>query len=330
MRHLDIKKTASLLLAGLMTFGLCACSAANSNPTADPNGKKLSIVATTFPEYDWVKQIAGANIDNIELTMLLDNGVDMHSFQPTAQDIVKISSCDVFIYVGGESDAWVEDALAEAVNKDMQVVNLMELLGGLAVEEEIVEGMQTEEGEGEEGESEVEYDEHVWLSLRNAQIFVTGIADAMSKADPDNMERYQTNADTYRKALSELDSKYKEAVTNATRDTILFGDRFPFRYLLDDYNINYYAAFAGCSAETEASFETIVFLSGKMDELGLKYIVVIDGSDQSIAKTIIDNTSAGGQEILVMDSMQSTKTTDGVTYVTIMSNNLEVFTKAQG
>ena len=152
----------------------------------------------------------------------------------------------------------------------------------------------------------------------------------MSKADPDNMERYQTNADTYRKALSELDSKYKEAVTNATRDTILFGDRFPFRYLLDDYNINYYAAFAGCSAETEASFETIVFLSGKMDELGLKYIVVIDGSDQSIAKTIIDNTSAGGQEILVMDSMQSTKTTDGVTYVTIMSNNLEVFTKALG
>jgi len=311
-----------------MTFGLCACSA-NTEITADPNGKKLSIVTTTFPEYDWVKQIAGANIDNIELTMLLDNGVDMHSFQPTAQDIVKISSCDIFIHVGGESDEWVEDALAEAVNQDMQVVNLMELLGGLAVEEEIVEGMQTEEGEAE-GDGEVEYDEHVWLSLHNAQIFVTGIADAMSKADPDNMERYQTNADTYNKALSELDSKYQEAVTNATRDTILFGDRFPFRYLLDDYNIKYYAAFAGCSAETEASFETIVFLSGKMDELGLKYVVVIDGSDQSIAQTIIDNTSAKNQEILVFDSMQSTKTSDGVTYVSIMSDNLEVFTKALG
>ena len=328
MIHFDFKKTASLLLAGLMTFGLCACST-NTEITADPNGKKLSIVTTTFPEYDWVKQIAGANIDNIELTMLLDNGVDMHSFQPTAQDIVKISSCDIFIHVGGESDEWVEDALAEAVNQDMQVVNLMELLGGLAVEEEIVEGMQTEEGEVE-GDGEVEYDEHVWLSLRNAQIFVTGIADAMSKADPDNMERYQTNADTYNKALSELDSKYQEAVTNATRDTILFGDRFPFRYLLDDYNIKYYAAFAGCSAETEASFETIVFLSGKMDELGLKYVVVIDGSDQSIAQTIIDNTSAKNQEILVFDSMQSTKTSDGVTYVSIMSDNLEVFTKALG
>ena len=328
MIHFDFKKTASLLIAGLMTFGLCACST-NTEITADPNGKKLSIVTTTFPEYDWVKQIAGANIDNIELTMLLDNGVDMHSFQPTAQDIVKISSCDIFIHVGGESDEWVEDALAEAVNQDMQVVNLMELLGGLAVEEEIVEGMQTEEGEVE-GDGEVEYDEHVWLSLRNAQIFVTGIADAMSKADPDNMERYQTNADTYNKALSELDSKYQEAVTNATRDTILFGDRFPFRYLLDDYNIKYYAAFAGCSAETEASFETIVFLSGKMDELGLKYVVVIDGSDQSIAQTIIDNTSAKNQEILVFDSMQSTKTSDGVTYVSIMSDNLEVFTKALG
>ena len=329
MIHFDFKKTASLLLAGLMTFGLCACST-NTEITADPNGKKLSIVTTTFPEYDWVKQIAGANIDNIELTMLLDNGVDMHSFQPTAQDIVKISSCDIFIHVGGESDEWVEDALAEAVNQDIQVVNLMELLGGLAVEEEIVEGMQTEEGEEDGGEAEVEYDEHVWLSLRNAQIFVTGIADAMSKADPDNMERYQTNADTYNKALSELDSKYQEAVTNATRDTILFGDRFPFRYLLDDYNIKYYAAFAGCSAETEASFETIVFLSGKMDELGLKYVVVIDGSDQSIAQTIIDNTSAKNQEILVFDSMQSTKTSDGVTYVSIMSDNLEVFTKALG
>jgi len=328
MIHFDFKKTSSLLLAGFMTFGLCACSA-NTEITADPNGKKLSIVTTTFPEYDWVKQIAGANIDNIELTMLLDNGVDMHSFQPTAQDIVKISSCDIFIHVGGESDEWVEDALAEAVNQDMQVVNLMELLGGLAVEEEIVEGMQTEEGEAE-GDGEVEYDEHVWLSLHNAQIFVTGIADAMSKADPDNMERYQTNADTYNKALSELDSKYQEAVTNATRDTILFGDRFPFRYLLDDYNIKYYAAFAGCSAETEASFETIVFLSGKMDELGLKYVVVIDGSDQSIAQTIIDNTSAKNQEILVFDSMQSTKTSDGVTYVSIMSDNLEVFTKALG
>ena len=328
MRHLDFKKTASLLLAGLMTFGLCACSA-NTEITVNPNGKKLSIVTTTFPAYDWAKQIAGANIDNIKLTMLLDSGVDMHSFQPSAQDIVKISSCDVFIYVGGESDEWVEDALAEAVNKDMQVVNFMELLGGLAVEEEIVEGMQTEEGDVKD-EAEPEYDEHVWLSLRNAQIFVTGIADAMSKADPDNMERYQTNADTYSKALSELDSKYREVVTNATRDTILFGDRFPFRYLLDDYDIKYYAAFAGCSAETEASFETIVFLSGKMDELGLKYIVVIDGSDQSIAKTIIDNTSAKNQEILVFDSMQSTKTTDGVTYVTIMSENLEAFTKALG
>ena len=329
MKLLNFKKTASLLIAGLMTFGLCACSAANTGATVNPDGKKLSIVTTVFPEYDWVKQIAGANISNIELTMLLDNGADMHSFQPTAQDIVKISSCDIFIYVGGESDDWVEDALAEAVNQDMQVVNLMELLGGLAVEEEVIEGMQAEDGE-DESEAEPEYDEHVWLSLRNAQIFVTGIADAMSKADPDNMDRYQTNADTYCKALAELDSKYKEAVTNAARDTILFGDRFPFRYLLDDYNINYYAAFAGCSAETEASFETIVFLSGKMDELGLKYIVVTEGSDSSIAQTIIDNTSAGGQEILVMDSMQSTKTTDGVTYVTVMSDNLEVFNKALG
>ena len=328
MKLLNLKKTASLLLAGLMTLGFCACNA-NTEITAAAGGKKLSIVTTIFPAYDWVKQISGSNIDNIDITMLLDNGVDMHSYQPTAQDIMKISSCDVFIYVGGESDEWVEDALAEAVNKDMQVVNLMDLLGNYVLEEEIVEGMQAEdEEEAEEGGEEIEYDEHVWLSIRNAQILVTGIADAMSAADPDNTDLYHSNASAYYDALSQLDTKYKEAIETSARNTVLFGDRFPFRYLIEDYYLNYYAAFAGCSAETEASFETIVFLSGKVDELDLKYVLVIDGSDSSIAQTIIDNTASKNQEILVLNSMQSTKTTDGDTYVSIMLDNLEVITKA--
>ena len=328
MKLLNLKKTASLLLAGLMTLGFCACNA-NTEITAPAGGKKLSIVTTIFPAYDWVRQIAASNTDNIDLTMLLDNGVDMHSYQPTAQDIMKISSCDVFIYVGGESDEWVEDALAEAVNKDMQVVNLMDLLGNYVLEEEIVEGMQAEDEEAaEEGEEEIEYDEHVWLSIRNAQILVTGIADAMSAADPDNTDLYHSNASAYYDALSQLDTKYKEAIETSAKNTVLFGDRFPFRYLIEDYYLNYYAAFVGCSAETEASFETIVFLSGKVDELGLNYVLVIDGSDCSIAQTIIDNTASKNQEILVLNSMQSTKTTDGDTYVSIMLDNLEVLTKA--
>ena len=321
----NLKKTASVLLAGLIALGACSCAAANTGSA----GNKLSVVTTIFPEYDWAKAIAGEKLSDIDLTLLLDNGADMHSFQPTARDIIKISSCDVFVYVGGESDEWVEDALKEAVNKDMQVVNLMDLLGGRAVEEEIVEGMQSEDVC--EDEEETEYDEHVWLSLRNAQVFVTGIADAMAKADPENAATYEANAQSYNKTLDELDGRYKDAVANGSKDTLLFADRFPFRYLVDDYDLNYYAAFAGCSAETEASFDTVIFLAAEINDLHLDYVLVIESSDQKIAQTVIDNTETNTQEILVMDSMQSTTTSDstkGVTYVSLMEKNLEVLTAA--
>ena len=321
------RKLISGLLIALMLFTVCSCSASN----AGSKDGKLKIIATIFPEYDWVRQIAGDKINDIDLTLLLDNGVDLHSFQPTAQDIIKISSCDVFVYVGGESDEWVEDALKEAVNKNMQVVNLMDVLGDNVVEEEIVEGMQAEDEEAEDCEEETEYDEHVWLSLKNTQILVNGIADAMGRADPDNAESYKANAESYNSKLKELDIRYAEAVGSGSKDTVLFGDRFPFRYLTDDYGLNYYAAFAGCSAETEASFETIIFLSGKIDELGLKAVLVIEGADHSIAKTIIENTAAKDQEILVLDSMQSRTSADsakGVTYISVMEQNLEVLKKA--
>ena len=318
-----IRRFISLMLAGLMAASMCACTATTSGSA------KLSIVTTIFPEYDWVRNIAGDNISNIDLTLLCDNGVDMHSFQPTAGDIVKISSCDVFVYVGGESDGWVEDVLKEAVNEKMQVVKLMDVIGESAVEEEIVEGMQAEEDE-DEGDGGTEYDEHVWLSLKNAQRCVLAISAAMGAADPSNNKNYYMNSISYNNTLNELDKKYEEAVNNAGRDTILFADRFPFRYLTDDYNLNYYAAFAGCSAETEASFDTVVFLAGKVDELGLTAVITIDSGDQAIAKTIIENTSSKDQEILVMDSMQSTKTSDNRSYVEIMESNLEVLEKALG
>ena len=316
-----IGKTISIMLVGLMTASMCACSFLTTS------SDRLSIVTTIFPEYDWVRNIAGDNIGNIDLTLLCDNGVDMHSFQPTASDIVKISSCDVFVYVGGESDEWVEDVLKEAVNEKKQVVKLMDVIGESAVEEEIVEGMQAEDDEEEGG---VEYDEHVWLSLKNAQKCVLAISAAMGAADPANNKNYYMNSIGYNDTLNNLDKKYEEAVNNAGRDTVLFADRFPFRYLTDDYNLNYYAAFAGCSAETEASFDTVVFLAGKVDELGLNVIITIDSGDQSIAKTIIENTASKNQEILVMDSMQSTKTSDNRSYVEIMESNLEVLEKALG
>ena len=296
------------------------------------SGSSIKIVTTIFPEYDWVKEILGSDIEYADLTMLLDNGVDLHSYQPTADDIAKISDCDLFIYVGGESDAWVDDALKEAVNQNMKVINLMDVLKDSVKEEEIKEGMESEEEEEESEEEEgPEYDEHVWLSLKNAQILCDTIAKNLSEIDPEHAKDYDTNAKAYQQKLSDLDNQYQSAVDSATQKTLLFGDRFPFRYLVDDYGLDYYAAFVGCSAETEASFETISFLAQKVDELNLHSVMTIEKSDQKIAKTIIENTNTKDQQILTLDSMQSTTSDDvknGATYLSIMENNLTVLKEA--
>ena len=331
-----MKKYISILLAAVMAVCcLSACGQNNYNTNTqakDNNDKQVKVVTTIFPEYDWVKEIAGDEVSNMDLTMLLDNGVDLHSYQPTADDIMKISDCDLFIYVGGESDAWVEDALKEAVNKDMKVINLLDVLGSSVKEEEVVEGMEAEEEEEKDGaEEEPEYDEHVWLSLRNAKVLCKAIADDLAEIDTENADTYQKNEKAYTDKLDELDKKYQETVDSASQKTLLFGDRFPFRYMVDDYGLNYYAAFVGCSAETEASFETITFLAGKTDELGLKNIMTIEKSDQKIAKTIIENTKEKNQGILTLDSMQSTTSDDvkkGATYFSIMENNLNVLQEA--
>ena len=504
-----MKKNSSVLLAGVMAAGCLLAFGQNKfsmNAQAkDNNDKQIKVVTTIFPEYDWVKEIAGDEVSNMELTMLLDNGVDLHSYQPTVDDIMKISDCDLFVYVGGESDAWVEDALKEAVNKDMQVINLLDVLKDSVKTEEAMPGMQAEEGhnhgyshfddgdvedralsdwdgdwqsvypylqdgvldevmekkaesgektaeeykeyyengyktdvsqitidgenntmcfvkngvaskavyeykgyqiydyesgsrgvryffEATEGDAdapkyvqfsdhgiapgkaehfhiyagndgfdalseemenwptyypadmsgaeiaedmleheEKEYDEHVWLSLKNAQTLCTAIAESLETIDPEHKDVYAANVTSYNTSLASLDSRYQDAVANASQKTLLFGDRFPFRYMVDDYGLKYYAAFAGCSAESEASFETISFLAEKVDELGLKNIMTIENSDQKIAKTIRDNTKDKDQEILSLDSMQSTTSEDvknGTTYLSVMESNLDVLKKA--
>ena len=320
-----MKKTITLLLAAVLLISLLAgCGA----PTSQSG--KLSIVTTIFPEYDWVMNILGDAAADADVTLLLDNGADLHSYQPSADDIITIATCDVFIYVGGESDAWVHDALKEAVNPDMIVIDLMDVLGDAAKEEEVVEGMQAEEEDAEEADGP-EYDEHVWLSLKNAQIIVGAIAEQLAAADPENADIYRANAAAYCGKLAALDAQYAEAVSNGARDTILVPDRFPFRYLTDDYGLTYYAAFVGCSAETEASFETLVFLSEKLDALQLPAVIVTESSDQKLARTVVAQSEKGSADILVFDSMQSVTAQDiasGTTYLGIMEQNLAVLAQA--
>ncbi|MCR5214035.1 MAG: ZinT/AdcA family metal-binding protein, partial [Eubacterium sp.] len=453
----------------------------------------LKIVTTIFPEYDWVKTILGDKAEDAELTLLLDNGVDLHSYQPTAEDIIKIQESDMFVYVGGESDEWVEDVLESVENPDIKVINLLDSLGDSAKAEETVEGMEeghdhdhehehehskevstfedsevqdralsdwegdwqsayplvldgsldeawehkAEDGdmtaeeykeyytagykseytnisihgdtitftddkgnvtesaykytgyfiqdwstgtraamyrfEAEDKESgapiyiefndhiiepekaehfhirmsnesydaivdpegnwptffdaslspegvceevighgahEEEMDEHVWLSLKNASLLCESIESELEEIDPENADTYKSNLDAYKEELAQLDKEYETAVSEGNQKTLLFGDRFPFRYLVDDYGLEYFAAFSGCSAESEASFETIVFLAGKVDELGLGAIMTIEGPNHEIAEAVKNATTSKDQEILTMDSLQSTTSKD--------------------
>lgn len=506
------KQLACLLAVLFITMTLSACGGGGPLPSAPGSGTgedahRLRIVATTFPQYDWLRQVLGDRAAEVELTLLLDDGVDLHSYQPTIEDIATISTCDLFVHVGGESDGWVHDALATAVNRDMVVVNLLEALGDRAKEEELIEGMEddhghdhgeiheediqdrplsdwlgtwasieknleqgdldeyvahqaeeqdrepeaqkaayaqrwksdhptltiTEEGidfggvsakyrpigwqlvESDHGASvwygfqavegapqgvpqfvafsdhgtgghreddqeepphfhlrygsqdlealaaiegwsptyfaadatgeavaqamgghshdhgEEALDEHVWLSLKNARLLSDRLAQELEQLDPANGPAYRANVQAYQQQLDRLDAQYQAAVGAASVKTLLFGDRFPFRYLVDDYGLSYYAAFPGCSAETEASFETIVFLAGQLNRLSLGHVIIIDNSRDDIARTIIDNTTAKDQEIVTLNSMQAVTArdvADGMTYLSVMESNLEALKQA--
>ena len=316
---MKLKKIITGVLAAFMLAG-CA-------PKQQQNTTKLKIVATTFPQYDWIREIIGKDNTNVDLQLLMKNGSDLHSYQPTAGDIANISDANLFVYVGGESDEWVDDALKEKTNKDMKVVNMMQTLGDDIDEEE--EGLEKESEDHDH--EEIEYDEHVWLSLKRAQKIVKAIADELGELDSTNAKKYQENAEAYIAKLAALDKSYESTVNTVKNKTWIFADRMPFHYLAKDYGITTYAAFNGCSTETNASFNTIVSLAKYADELGIKHIMTIEGSDKKLAKAVIENTTDKNQDILTLNSLQSVSQSDidkGLTYYGAMEENLKVLAQS--
>ena len=311
-----MRRVLLILLCAILVFAfLTGCSA--SNVSSQKNS--IQVVASIFPIYDWSREIL-CDDSPIQLELLLNQGVDMHSYQPTASDIVKISSCSLFLYVGGESDSWVKDVLSQ--NASSESIALLSVLENNLHEEVIVEGMQTEH------EEESAWDEHVWLSLKNAMTCCSALCDAFCRLDPDRSNVYQKNLSVYLEKIRTLDEEYRSVVSSSDLNTILFADRFPFRYLTEDYHLQYFAAFSGCSAETEASFETVVFLANMVDELELPVILQLEDSDGTLANTVRNNTSLKNQKILSMNSMQSLLASDSLHYLDIMKNNLDVLKQA--
>ncbi len=284
-----MKKTICVIIA---MFMLSSCS----NYDITDNSGKLNVVCTVFPAYDWIREIT-ADTD-INLYLIPSNGTDIHSYQPTAEDIIKITGCDLFVYSEGHEKGWYED------------LNIKEKFNMSVFEN---------------------HDEHVWLSLKCAEELTEKLAEKLSNLKPENKETYIKNCEAYVEKISALNDKYKVAVAGSKRKEIIVADRFPFIHMTDEYGIEAYAAFSGCSAESEISFETIAFLSEKLNELKLSSVITTEDSDNKIAQAVISNSDNKNIKILSIDSMQSVtekELSKGINYLDIMNSNLSVLKEA--
>lgn len=282
---------------------------------------RIRVVATIFPQYDFVRQIAG---ERAELKMLLKPGEESHSYEPTPQDIIAIQNCDLFIYVGGENDAWVEDILDSMPESGMQTLRLMDCVD--TVEEEHVQGMQEEKGHehgGQEEDSVHEMDEHVWTSPVNAAQIVEKITEVLSGTDPENAADYRANAAEYEKKLAQLDREFREVTEQAEKKTVIFGDRFPFRYFADEYGLEYYAAFPGCASDTEPSAETMAFLIRKAKEENVSAVLKMELSSDNIANAVAEAAGADVRVFYSCHNLSAEQFENGETYLSMMEKNVE-------
>lgn len=324
---MKIKRVTALLMIFVLTAFLTGCAGIRSNNDAD-NGK-LKVITTIFAGYDFVRQIAG---DNVDLSMLLKPGAEAHSYEPTPRDIIEIQNCDIFIYVGGENDAWIDNILDSIDSGKMRTVKLLDCVDD-RYEEETVEGMDAHEEHehehgDEHGDEHDEWDEHVWTSPANAGQICGKIASVLEDEDPDNADTYTANCSKYIKELDKLDEYIRQIVTESPRDTIVFGDRFPVRYFIEEYGLKYYAAFPGCSQENEASAATIAFLEDKVREQNIPVIFKMELSSPNMAQTIADDTGAVVRTFYSGHNISKDQFEAGETYLSLMYDNAEALKEA--
>ena len=317
-----LKRLFSLLLAGMMLLGgLSGCSAPAEQE------ERLSVVATIFPQYDFARQVMGGD-DN--LTMLLRPGQEVHSYEPTPQDIIAIQNCDLFIYVGGESDAWIEDVLDGMDTSNMVILSLMDVVDPLEEDTENVLENPEEHDHQEDGTHlhEEEYDEHVWTSPKNAMLITQAICDALCEIDPDNAGQYQANTADYLTQLEALDAAFREVIGDAQRDTLFFGDRFPLLYFVREYGLNYYAAFPGCASETEPSAATVARLIDLVREEEAPVVYQIELSNGNIARSIADSSGARVETFYTCHNITADDFNAGETYLSLMQRNVDSLKEA--
>lgn len=320
-----IKRIICALLVICIAFSLFSCTSSNKK---EDNGK-IKILCTLFPQYDWIRNII-AGVEGVEASLIIANGTDPHSYQPTAADIMNISNCDMIIYVGGDSDTWVKKAIERSKNQNINAIALAEL-DGIQLHNISSSSHSHEEDSHEEhshsGHSHSSLDEHLYLSLENASTAVKKLASKLCGIDPDNSDAYLKNALEYSIKLNNISEDFKLEIESIPEHDrfILFADRFPFVYLLSDYKIHYSAAFEGCTTDVDADFDTVIRLIHEADEHNVNYIAVTESSDKSLANTVISSTKSKEQKIITLNSMQSvtrSQIDNGVTYISIMKENI--------
>ena len=316
-----MKKISKLLLIFVVSiFGIVSLTGCNKKQETQD---KLTIVSTNFPGYDFARAITMDNT-KVKVKMLLKPGAESHTFEPTPEDIKTIKNSDIFIYVGGDSDEWVDDILSDIDTDKTKIIKLIDLVD--AKEEVTTEGMESDEEE--ESEEDAELDEHVWTSPKNAIEIINKLKKEIINIDSDEKNNLESNANNYVNKLNDLDTEFKSIVKTAKRKEIIVGDRFPLRYFADEYGLSYYAAFPGCSEQTEASAKTISFLANKVKEDKIPVVLKIELSSGNIANTIAKETNT---KVLEFNSAHNISQSDfdaGTTYVDIMTKNAEVLKEA--